>query len=170
MCCTHSLKKAAGVWMWSMTFLACHPAVTQITFGKRKVSVGSLLRGLMMPKALTKPTRTLFFFCSFRIHIWFCCHSWQKQDQGLKTASQFSCLISYFVKCMTLFYPNILCLYTQNLFNVCLLQKRDPTSAAPPHVSSFFFSCLLGEFFLTRTEGVRIEGVVCCTDCEALSD
>ncbi len=33
--------------------------------------------------------------------------------------------------------------------------------------SSFFVLVKGGAFFLIRIEGLRIEGVVCCTDCKA---
>ncbi len=51
--------------------------------------------------------------------------------------------------------------------SVCLSQERDPTSVALPDGFFHFFALLkgfLGEFFLIQVEGLRTEGVVCCTD------
>ncbi len=79
--------------MWSMTFLACHPAVTRITFGKKKVSVVSLLRGLMMPKSLTKPTRKLIFLL-FQESYWIVL---SQQGRGLKTGGGFTIQLPKFL-------------------------------------------------------------------------
>lgn len=135
----HSPEKSAGAQMWSMTFLTCHPAVTRIAYD----IVG--------------------FFCSFRNHIWFYCHSWHEQDTDvlkLRTVSQLSCLNLDFLKCTTL-----LSLYFTSVHATCMAYLSVLEEGSILMLLSF-----LGEFFLTQTESLMTEGVVCCTDGEALWD
>ncbi len=60
-------------------------------------------------------------------------------------------------------------LYTRHLLHGCPSWERDPSSVALPdgffHVFPVKGFC--GEFFLIWIEGLRTEGVVCCTDCKA---
>lgn len=82
--------------MWSMTFLACHPAVTQITSGKKHLVYHG---ALWCPKLWLNQQRH-FFFPFVRSHIWFCYHSWQRQDTEaliVGNVLQFSCLLSIFM-------------------------------------------------------------------------
>ncbi len=67
-------------------------------------------------------------------------------------------------------YTVIFCLFCAHNIYFMSVHPGRVTSVAFPEVSSIFFPVKgfsWGEFFLIRFEGLRTEGVICCTDCIA---
>lgn len=112
-----------------MTFLACHPTVTQIISGIKTLSSP---QSLMMPETLTKPTKTLIF--SFvRSHIRFCYHSWQRPDTGSVEAGNNLAAASWFLEMQTFGLSSLLLL----LHKLLIWGERSGIrSEAPPRPRS----------------------------------